>query len=131
MAAGRHRTIHAPVTLVGLDGADHAAAMRGVVPGSGPVHPGAGRLDRREAAGRPVGRVLAGPEQRFEERVLLLPRGRLNDGVTPRRSIVTFIMAPFTGLPLSAWSARGLARHLSARMARLRTGAARSAVSRS
>ena len=29
-------------------------------------------------------------------------RGRLNDAVTPSRSIVTFIVAPFIGLALSA-----------------------------
>jgi hypothetical protein len=29
-------------------------------------------------------------------------QGRLNDAVTPSRSIVTFIVAPFIGLPLSA-----------------------------
>jgi len=58
-------------------------------------------------------------------------RGRLNDAMTPSRSIVTFIVAPFIGLPLSAWSTSGPVRHFSAQTARLSTWAASSAVSRS
>ena len=58
-------------------------------------------------------------------------RGRLNDAVTPSRSIVDFMVAPFIGLPLSACSASGLVRHLSAQTARSKTWAANSAVSRS
>jgi hypothetical protein len=37
-------------------------------------------------------------------------RGLLNDGMTPRRPLVVFMVAPFIALPLSACSARGLVR---------------------
>ena len=52
-------------------------------------------------------------------------------GLTPSRSMVTFIVAPFIGLPLSACSTGGFVRHRSARTARSRTWAANPAVSRS
>ena len=88
----------------------------------------------------------------------MLTRGRLKDAVTPRRSMVTFIVAPFIhcpavhaqharegaaiarqcmrsmherGLRLPACSTSGLVRHFCAQAARFRTRAANSAVSRS
>ena len=71
MALGEQRPVLATVALVGRDEADRAVAMLEIVPSSEALDPCPRRFDRCEAAGRPVGRVLAGPEQRFGKRVVI------------------------------------------------------------
>jgi hypothetical protein len=60
MAAGQQRPVLAAVTLVGRGEANRTVAMLGIVAVGEALDPGARLLDRREAAGWPVGRVLAG-----------------------------------------------------------------------
>jgi hypothetical protein len=55
-----------------------------------------------------VGTYLGVRNSASEKGLSLETRGRLKDGMTPRRSMVTFIVAPFIALPLSAWSTNPL-----------------------
>ena len=64
-------------------------------------------LERGEAAHGPVGRYLQVRNSASEKGLSLLTRGRLKEAVTPSRSIVARVVAPFIGLPLSACRTMG------------------------
>lgn len=68
---GEQRLILAAVALLGCHEADRAMAMVGVILFGEALDPSPRFFDRCEAAGWPVGGVLAGPEPRFEERVVI------------------------------------------------------------
>lgn len=71
MSVGEQFPVFAAVALVGGDEADRAVAMLGVVPSGEAVDPGPRCFDRREAPGRLGGCVLAGPEQRLGEWIII------------------------------------------------------------
>ena len=111
--------------------ADGAVAMLEVVPAHEALNPDPRLINRREASGRPTRHILAGPEERFGEGVVVrhpwAAEGRghaepLHRGLYRR----AFHRAAVVGV-----QDQGLVKHLSARTARSSTRAAKSAVSRS
>ncbi len=82
--------------------ADRAMAVLGVVPAHEVLHPARASLIVAWPRRGQRDRVLAGANSASEKALSLLTRGRLKDAMTPSRSIVTFMVTPFIGLPLSA-----------------------------
>lgn len=116
---------------LGGDEADRAVMVFAIIPARKTLNPVPRLFDRGEAARGPVGPIFSGPEQRLGTGISLLTRGRLKEAVTPSRSIVARMVAPFIGLPLSACRTTGRVTHFPARMVRSSRVAVFFAVSRS
>jgi len=112
VALGEQRPVLAMVALIGRDEAKRAVEVLEVIPAHETLNPSPRLVDGREAAVGQLGKYLQVRNRASEKGLSLLTRGRLKDSVTPSRSILTLMVAPFMGLPLSAWSASGLVRHL-------------------
>jgi hypothetical protein len=119
-------------TMTGLrrNESDGAVTVLGGVPADERFDLGARLIDRWESPSR-AGRghiCRSGTGLRRRE-LSLLTLGRLNEGITPSRSMVTFIVAPFMELPLSALRTTGRMRQPSAQTVFSRTRAACAALS--
>lgn len=104
-------------------------AMLCVVPMDEARHPGARGIDAGEAMRRPGDLYLQFRNSASETGLSSDTRGWLNEATTPRRSMVTFMVAAFMGLPLSACRTSGLVATPFRPQGALRTYAANSAVS--
>ncbi len=116
---------------LGGDEADRAVMVLAIIPANEALNPVPRLIKRGKAAGGPVGRYLQVRNRASEKGLSLLARGRLKEAVTPSRSIVARMAAPFIGLPLSACKTIGRVTHFSARMVPSSKAAAFSDVSRS
>jgi hypothetical protein len=99
------RNITAGVPIIRRDKLNRTVLMLMVVPRDERGDPGPCRVECREGLRRKGGAVLERAKQRFRV-IVTLTRGRLKDGITPSRSKVASIVAPFIGPPLSACSTR-------------------------
>ena len=124
-------TIMASVARIRRDEADGAVQGLAVIPSGEGFHPGLRICFGGKSLARPVWAILAGAEQGFGERVSLLTRGRLQEAMMPSFFSVTFIVAPFIGLPLSACRTTGREMQASAQTAFWISAAAKSALSHS